>query len=419
VRNHPRVPTGPFALRVIALLLLVIGGFTLGGRLRELPSDPHPGFARWYAGAWTLRSGLPLTDLYDDGRFARRVDRLAPASGLLRFAPTPPASVAPYLPFTRLALGSARVSSGLLAAGLVLASLWLLGLLAGGRVWERAEWLALTGAVFGSTPLARALSSGDPAPLLLFLWSVLFVAAMRQRWFVVAVCAAVSSVLSGIGPVFALGLAFGRARKQALLAAGAIAVAFLIAIAGLGMDAHVAWLSRLARGFGELGSPEVVSAPGACARLLGLLRETGISAEAPRALDGFAAGALALVLLVFAVGWSVRRLRASGGATTGPRRLAVWTTLALGFAPGASVATLLLAVVPLWAALRSAVLAEVSGRRWLSLALAAALILAPLPRPLAAARFAGLVLLWFWLLTAPDPADESDAVRRSAPSAYW
>lgn len=232
---------GPYWLRLVALVVLLVGGLLAGGGLRLLETEPHPGFARFYTAGWVLRSGAPAAELYDAVSFARRVDAIAGTGQLLEFSPRAPLTAVLAVPFTGLHLPTAAFLFGVVnLIALLAAMIVVAGSLARSA---QSDWLLWAGLILASSWLGRAQVAGEPFGLIALGLAILLRREGRDPGWGSVVLFALLAQLSCL--VWLLPVVwFRRGRRRGALRA--VGAAILVAGAGdaaLGSDLPGAWLN--------------------------------------------------------------------------------------------------------------------------------------------------------------------------------
>ncbi|MBK8231141.1 MAG: hypothetical protein IPK72_11250 [Candidatus Eisenbacteria bacterium] len=232
---------GPYWLRLVALVVILVGGLLAGGGLRLLESELHPGFARLYTAGWILRSGAPAAELYDAASFARRVDAIAGTGQMLAFSPRGPLAAVVAIPFTALHLPTAAFLFGAVNLLALLAALMITaGSLARSA---QSDWLLWAGLTLASSWLGRALVAGEPFGLSALLLTILLRRGGRDPGWGSAV---VFALLAQLNPVTLLLPLVWFRRGGRLAALRTVAVALLVAggmVVVLGSKLPGAWFA--------------------------------------------------------------------------------------------------------------------------------------------------------------------------------
>src|SRR4029077_6084013 len=83
---------------ILGILVVGFVGFAIVPGWRSLRSE----FPNYYLAAELYHQGIPLDRVYEWTWFQRQNDHLEVRDGLVSFAPNPPSSILPLLPFTGL-----------------------------------------------------------------------------------------------------------------------------------------------------------------------------------------------------------------------------------------------------------------------------------------------------------------------------
>src|ERR1700758_1196208 len=157
---------------MIAILAVAFVGLTLVPGWRSLNSE----FPDYYLAAELYHRGTPLDRVYEWTWFQRQNDHLRVRDGLVSFAPNPPTSILPMLPFVRLQpLAAKRVWLSLNLVFLALSLLCLRYTTSLG--WRRLVLIALLCVL----PLDVDFRFGRFYVFILFLICVAYYASYRNR----------------------------------------------------------------------------------------------------------------------------------------------------------------------------------------------------------------------------------------------
>jgi len=157
---------------VIAIQAVFFIWLTLVPGWRSLLSE----FPNYYLAAELYHQGIPVDRSYEWAWFQRQNDHLNVRDGLVSFAPNPPSSIIPLLPFTRLSPLAAK--RAWMMCTLVLLALSLLAL----RQTTQLGWRRLILITSLSTlPLRVDFKFARYYVLILFLISVAYYAASRNK----------------------------------------------------------------------------------------------------------------------------------------------------------------------------------------------------------------------------------------------
>lgn len=153
---------------LLVALAAAFVGRTFVPSWRTLKSE----FPNYYLAAELYHQGIPLARVYEWTWFQRQNDHLGVRDGLVSFAPNPPTSILPLVPFTGLQPLSAKRSWLVLSLALLALSLWTLRQVTS-LSWRRLALISLLSIL----PLSVDFLFARPYVLILFLVCAAYYAA--------------------------------------------------------------------------------------------------------------------------------------------------------------------------------------------------------------------------------------------------
>ncbi|MGH9494884.1 MAG: glycosyltransferase 87 family protein [Candidatus Sulfotelmatobacter sp.] len=228
---------------VLAVLAAAFVAFSIIPGWRTLRSE----FPNYYLAAELYHQGIPLDRAYEWAWFQRQNDHLQVRDGLVSFAPNPPSSVLPLLPYARLTPLAAK--QAWMVTNLALLALSLFAL----RKTTQLGWRRLVLITLLSTlPLKTDFLFARYYVLILFLICVAYYAACRNQRLASGIAWSTAAAIK-LFPAIAVILFLRRRDWRALAGflAGGLTLA-MISLAFFGIDVHQVFvrevLSQASRG---------------------------------------------------------------------------------------------------------------------------------------------------------------------------
>ncbi len=235
------VRPGPGWLRLVewcsvAVLAVAFIGQSLAPGWRTLKSE----FPNYYLAAGLYHRGIPLDRVYEWTWFQRQNDHLGVRDGLVSFAPNPPTSVLPVVPFTRLQPLAAKRAWMVLNLFFLAGSLWALHRVTS-LSWRRLILISLLCVL----PLSIDFLFARHYVVILFLICTAYYATCRNSQVTSGVMWSAAAALK-LFPALAM-ILFVRKRNWRALAGFVVGGAVLVAVSiGMfGAEVHRVFLREV------------------------------------------------------------------------------------------------------------------------------------------------------------------------------